>query len=85
MRLRERNKILRMLLFADVEAGHTEPLLRNSNLQRFPAYAEMMREGQTADFLHVVVDGQVEIFSTYRDRETTVAVLGPGRSFLLPQ
>lgn len=83
MRLRERNKILRMQLFAGVEAGHTEALLRASSLQRFPAYAEVMREGETADFLHVVVDGQVEVFSTYRDRETTIAVLGPGHSFFV--
>jgi CRP/FNR family transcriptional activator FtrB len=70
-----------MLLFADVEAGHIEALLRNSKLQRFPSHVEVIREGETADFLHVVVDGQVEVFSTYRDRETTVAVLGPGDSF----
>lgn len=83
MRLRERKKILRMLLFADVEAGHTDTLLRDSRLQRVPAYVDVIREGETADFLHVVVDGQVEVFSTYRDRETTVAVLGPGHSFFV--
>jgi CRP/FNR family transcriptional regulator, transcriptional activator FtrB len=83
MRLRERKKILRMLLFADVEAGHTDTLLRDSRLQRVPAYVDVIREGETADFLHVVVDGQVEVFSTYRDRETTVAVLGPGDTFFI--
>ncbi len=40
-----------------------------------------MRESETAGFLHVVVDGQVEVFST--DRETTIAVLGPGHSFFV--
>lgn len=83
MRLRERNKILRMLLLADVEIGQAEGLLRASSLQRFPPYVDVMREGETADFLHVVVDGQVEVFSTYRDRETTIAVLGPGHSFFI--
>jgi CRP/FNR family transcriptional activator FtrB len=42
-----------------------------------------VREGDPADFLHVVVDGKVEVFSAYRDRETTVAVLGPGQCFIL--
>jgi len=83
MRLRDKGKIRRMMIFADVEAGHVEALLRNSKLQRFPSHAEVMREGETADFLHVVVDGQVEVFSNYRDRETTVVVLGPGDSFFI--
>ena len=83
MRLRERNKLRRMPLFADIEADHIEALLLNSKLQRFPSHVEVMREGATADFLHVVVDGQAEVFSTYRDRETTVAVLGPGDSFFI--
>jgi CRP/FNR family transcriptional activator FtrB len=41
-----------------------------------------VREGDPADFLHVIVEGSVEVFSAYRDRETTVAVLGPGKSFI---
>lgn len=31
----------------------------------------------------MVVDGQVEIFARYRDRETTVAVIGAGHSFIV--
>src|SRR5690606_4451175 len=58
-------------------------LLRCSFLQRFPAHVELAREGEQADFLHVVVDGQVEIFSSYRNRETTISVLGPGHSFIV--
>ena len=42
----------------------------------------LLREGDEADFLHVVVDGKVEVFSAYRDRETTVSVLGPGHCFI---
>jgi CRP/FNR family transcriptional activator FtrB len=83
MRLRERNKIRRLPLFVDVEAGHTDALLRNSCLQCFSPNIELAREGESADFLHVVVDGQVEVFSTYRDRETTVAVIGPGQTVLV--
>ena len=49
-------------------------LLRPAFLQRFPAGVELVREGDTADFLHVMVEGQVEVFSAYHDRETTVAV-----------
>ena len=58
-------------------------MLRVSFLQRFPAHIDLIREQEPADFLHVIVDGQVEVFSTYRDRVTTVSVLGPGQSFIV--
>ncbi len=70
-------------LIATVETGNLNELLRGAFLQRFPAHVELIREGEQPDFLHIVVDGQVELFSRYRDRETTVAVLGPGSSFIL--
>ncbi len=83
MRPEEIDEMSRLSLFDGVNGEHTEALLRDSFLQRFPAYVELAREGDPADFLHVVVDGQVEVFSAYRDRETTVAVLGPGHSFIV--
>lgn len=83
MRPEEIEEMRRLPLFDGVDAAHIESLLRASFLQRFPAYVELAREGEPADFLHVVVDGHVEVFSAYRDRETTVAVLGPGHSFIV--
>jgi CRP/FNR family transcriptional activator FtrB len=66
-----------------VNAAHVEAMLKVSFLQRFPAHVELAREGDPADFLHVVVDGQIEMFSAYRDRETTISVIGPGHSFIV--
>jgi CRP/FNR family transcriptional activator FtrB len=83
MRVEEIEEMRRLPLFADVDPDQTDALLRVSFLQRFPAAVELAREGDPADFLHVVVDGQVEVFSAYRDRETTVSVLGPGHSFIV--
>jgi CRP/FNR family transcriptional activator FtrB len=83
MRPDEIQEMRRLPLFDGVDAGHTDELLRASFLQRFPSCVELAREGDPADFLHVVVDGQVEVFSAHRDRETTVAVLGPGQSFIV--
>ncbi len=83
MRPEELEEMRRLPLFDGVEAAHTESLLRASFFQRFPAHVELVREGEPADFLHVVVNGQVEVFSAYRERETTVAVLGPGHSFIV--
>ena len=83
MRPEEIEEMRRLPLFDGVDAGHTEALLRGSFLQRFPPCVELAREGDPADFLHVVVEGQVEVFSAHRDRETTIAVLGPGHSFIV--
>ena len=69
-------------IFCGVDPAHVDSMLAASFLQRFPPGVDLVREGETADFLHVVVDGQVEIFSAYRDRETTVAVVGPGNCFI---
>lgn len=70
-------------LFSGVKESHLAPLLQSSFLQRFPSHVELVREGEPADFLHVVIDGQVEVFSAYRDRETTISVVGPGASFIV--
>lgn len=70
-------------LFGGVEPILAESMLKSGYLQRFPAHVELAREGDPADFLHVVVEGQVEVYSSHRDRETTVAVLGPGHSFIV--
>jgi CRP/FNR family transcriptional activator FtrB len=83
MRPEEMDQMRRLPLFDGAPAAHVEVMLRFSFLQRFPAHVELVREGDQADFLHVVVDGQVEVFSAYQDRETTVAVLGAGQSFII--
>ncbi len=83
MRGDDLEEMRRLPLFDNVATGHVESMLRGSFLQRFPAHVELVREAEPADFLHVIIDGQVEVFSAYRDRETTVSVLGPGQSFIV--
>jgi len=83
MRPEDVEQMRHLPLFAGVAPEHTNAILEVSFLQKFPSAVELVREGDPADFLHVVVDGQVEIFSAYRNRETTVAVLGPGHSFIV--
>lgn len=83
MRAEEIAEMQRLPLFEGVAPAHANAMLKASFLQRFPARVELVREGEPADFLHVIVDGQVEVYSAYRDRETTVAVIGPGHSFIL--
>jgi CRP/FNR family transcriptional activator FtrB len=82
MRAAEIEQMRALRIFQGVEKTRVDAMLKNSFLQRFPAGVELVREGDAADFLHVVVDGKVEVFSAYRDRETTVSVLGAGQCFI---
>ncbi|MEP4380085.1 MAG: cyclic nucleotide-binding domain-containing protein [Alphaproteobacteria bacterium] len=41
-----------------------------SYLQHFPAGVHLISEGDSADFLHVVVEGSVELYATGNGRET---------------
>lgn len=83
MRREDQDEVRSLPLFQGVAPDNVEHMLKVSFLQRFPAHVELIRENEPADFLHVVVDGQVEVFAAYRDRETTVSVLGPGHSFIV--
>lgn len=58
-------------------------LLDGAQLKRFPVQTDLIRQGDRPRFLHVVVEGRVEVFSRYRDRETTIDVIGAGACFIL--
>lgn len=83
MRAEDIEEVKRLRLFSQVDDALIANVLKGAYLQRFPAHVELAREGDPADFLHVVIDGQVEVYSAHRDRETTVAVLGRGQSFIV--
>lgn len=83
MRADEIEEMRKLRIFDGVTDQRVMEMLRPAFLQRFPAGVELVREGDPADFLHVVVEGRVEVFSAYRDRETTVSVLGPGQCFIM--
>lgn len=83
MRLEEQKEMRALPLFATSNPDKVDRLLQSSFLQRFPAHVELVHEGEQADFLHLVVDGQVEVFSRYGNRETTIAVLTRNDSFIL--
>jgi CRP/FNR family transcriptional regulator, transcriptional activator FtrB len=83
MRHDDLEEMRRLPLFTGVAPGLVEAMLKTAFLQRFPACVDLVREGEPPDFLHVVVDGQVELFSAHGDRETTVGVLRAGQSFIV--
>jgi CRP/FNR family transcriptional regulator, transcriptional activator FtrB len=83
MRNEDMAVIVRLRLLRSLSRETHDKLCNGAFLQMFPPSTELVQQGQRADFLHVVVEGSIEVFSSYRDRETTVTVVGPGDCFIL--
>ena len=83
MRHEDRDQIKKLSLFRDMPEAAIDRLLAGCYLQRFPAHVVLISEGEPADFLHIVIEGGVELFSTWRDRETTMSIARPVSTFIL--
>ena len=60
-----------------------ESLLYAALLQQFPIGVVLIHEGQSADFLHVLVDGLVEIFTEHNVVECEISLIYPVSTFIL--
>ncbi|SRR6266508_2561485 len=78
------SEIRSLPLFAEVEDGHFDALVGAALLERFPPRAILAEEGKQADFLHVLLDGSVELFGEMDEQQTTITVLRPVTAFILP-
>ncbi|HMO08936.1 MAG TPA: helix-turn-helix domain-containing protein [Paracoccaceae bacterium] len=83
MRPHELPEIRHLPLFRDMLQANFETLMQGAYAQSFPAGLELMRQGDPADFLHVVMEGQVELFAHWGGRECTMAVVRPVGTFIL--
>jgi len=83
--MRESQKeIVRSLpLFSGMVEENLDALLAGSFLQRFPASVVLFSENDPTDFLHILVDGQVELFATANNREGTMTLVKPLATFIL--
>ena len=70
-------------LFSTLSDEHFDDLLAMAYLQSFPPHVQTIEEGDPAEFLHILVEGTVEMFGSTVDRETTVFVLRSGSTFNL--
>lgn len=70
-------------LFCDMREETFAALIEAGFLQRFPPGVVLIEERQRADFLHLVVEGHVEMFATSAGRETTLELLRPVGVFIL--
>ena len=70
-------------LFAHMSDENYAKLMRGAYLQTFPPHVDLITEGEEADFLHVLVSGSVDLFSSWNTRETSVMIVKPVTTFIL--
>lgn len=70
-------------LFSEMPAEVFRDATAGSFLQRFPAGTTLLMEGDPVDFLYVLLDGIVELQGSWKEKETTLAVLRPVSTFIL--
>jgi CRP/FNR family transcriptional activator FtrB len=83
MRATDRTLIRALPLFQDMSGTNFDDLMRAAFLQRFPQHVTLLREGDLPDFLHIVVEGSVELFGTHDRHETTIDIIHPVTTFIL--
>ena len=84
MRARDIDLIRHLPLFAEISPDQVPNLLASALLQRFPAGTQLFGQGEMPDFLHVLVEGSVELFAVSADgRETTIEIVAAVDSFIM--
>jgi len=79
----EKPEIARLPLFREMDEAERERIFSGSFLQVFPPQLTLFEIGQRPDFLHVLVDGLVELYATSAGRDTTMRIVEPVSSFIL--
>lgn len=70
-------------LFSAMDEDNFQALMRGAYVQNFPPQIEMISEGDASDFLHIVLTGCVELFSSWNGRETSMSLIFPVSTFIL--
>ena len=83
MRPEDLAEIRQLPLFRNMLQANFAALMQAAYAQRFPAGLTLIHQGERADFLHVVVEGSVELFADWQGRTTTMAVIQPVGTFIL--
>jgi CRP/FNR family transcriptional regulator, transcriptional activator FtrB len=83
LRAHELLQLKSLPLFSEMTAQSLESLLDAALLQQFPTGVTLIREGDHADFLHVLVDGLVEIYTEQAGGEWGISLINPVSTFIL--
>jgi CRP/FNR family transcriptional activator FtrB len=66
-----------------MEENSFNKLMAAAEVQYVPNHVTLIVEGTLPDFLHVIIDGSVEIFCTHDGHETTIDIMRPSGAFIL--
>jgi CRP/FNR family transcriptional activator FtrB len=77
------NNVRSLPLFAGMSEANFAELVSAAFLQRFPQHITLINEGSMPDFLHIVVEGSVELFGVHDHHETTLDIIRPVTTFIL--
>ncbi|WP_114966949.1 helix-turn-helix domain-containing protein [Alkalilacustris brevis] len=83
MRPEDLPEIRHLHLFRDMSEANFSALMASSYAQLFPPSLDLIRQGDPADFLHIVLEGTVELYAAWNGRECTMAVVRPVSTFIL--
>jgi CRP/FNR family transcriptional activator FtrB len=83
MRSSDLPQVRALPLFVSMTDESFESLMQAAYLQTFPAQLDLIAEGEPADFLYVVLEGRVELYSRSNGRESTLGMVTPVGTFIL--
>lgn len=83
MRASDLDRVRALPLFSRTSADVFRDVTAGAFLQRFPAGTTLLMEGDTVDFLYVLLGGAVELQGSWKEKETTLALLRPVSTFIL--
>ncbi|MDH4989346.1 hypothetical protein QEZ48_00675 [Aquamicrobium lusatiense] len=64
MRDDEKSNLRRLPLFREMMTPTFDSLMQIAYAQSFPAQLELIRQDEYADFLHVIIEGSVELHAS---------------------
>ncbi len=83
MRESQRAEIRALPLFRDMRAESFDRLLQAGYVQSFPPQLDLFEQGEAADFLHILIEGMVELYASWQARESTMTIVRPVGTFIL--
>jgi CRP/FNR family transcriptional regulator, transcriptional activator FtrB len=83
VREHELPEIRKVLMFRDMSEESFASLMQVAYAQSFPPQLDLVHEGEPADFLHVLMEGSVELYANWNGRESSMALLSPFSTFIL--
>jgi CRP/FNR family transcriptional activator FtrB len=75
MRAADIERLRELHMFKKMSARQFERLTQAASFQRYPPNTLLVSEGAQPDFLHILVEGCVELFASHNGRHTTIDIV----------